>query len=265
MSQRLPLLAPRVPRPRLCVWEITRACNGLCIHCGSSAGKPRDNELSTAEALALIDQLALLGCQTVTFSGGEPLMREDWPVLVRRVRERGLRAELMSNGMLVSAQLDAIVDAGFASVSLSMDGPAEIHDALRGVRGNHARMLAGARALSERGMRVGAVTQVGRLNVRHLDAINEMLVEAGFQGWLVQLTLTYGRAAEHGERLALDPEELPLLEAELLRVIERSPLRIQAADTIGYFSAAEPRLRASADCGSGFWGSCQLLRKVALS
>ncbi|MDZ5649675.1 hypothetical protein ULB03_21450 [Nitrospirillum sp. BR 11828] len=52
------------------VWEITLACNLKCQHCGSRAGRPRADELTTAEALDLVDQLAALGTREMTLIGG---------------------------------------------------------------------------------------------------------------------------------------------------------------------------------------------------
>ena len=60
------------------VWEITLSCNIHCLHCGSNADiNKRPKELSTDEALNLIEQLADLGCSRVVLSGGEPFMRKD--------------------------------------------------------------------------------------------------------------------------------------------------------------------------------------------
>ncbi|MEA1674931.1 radical SAM protein [Nitrospirillum sp. BR 11163] len=55
------------------VWEITLACNLKCQHCGSRAGRPRADELTTAEALDLVDQLAALGTREMTLIGGRPI------------------------------------------------------------------------------------------------------------------------------------------------------------------------------------------------
>jgi MoaA/NifB/PqqE/SkfB family radical SAM enzyme len=231
-SGRLEGIFPRRPFPQVCVWEVTLACNARCAHCGSRAGPPREGELSTQEACVLVGELAELGCECVTLSGGEPLLRADWSELAAVIRTRGMQTELITNGLLCRDQSEAIARAGFRSVSFSIDGPSKVHDALRCVPNCLDRVLSGAEALSTRGVRIGAVTQVNRLNLHELEETHEMLVENHFEGWQVQLTVPYGRAADQ-PGLCLRPEDLPELEAILLRIIARTPLFVQAADTIG--------------------------------
>jgi radical SAM protein with 4Fe4S-binding SPASM domain len=242
--------------PRICVWELTLACDAACVHCGSSAGVARHRELDTSEGLQLIDDLGRLGCESVTFSGGEPLLRSDWPVLARAVREQNMRVEMISNGLGVGKQAAAIADAGLFAVTLSVDGPREIHDALRGVPGALDRLLAGAKALVERGVRIAAVTQVNQRNLEELRAIRKLLVEAGFQGWQLQLTLPYGRAERRAHGLCLAPEQLPELEAELVALRSQSDFFIQAADNIGYMSQREPLIRTAPGQPTQFWVGC---------
>ncbi|MBW2261043.1 MAG: radical SAM protein [Deltaproteobacteria bacterium] len=242
------------PRPLICVWEITLACTCRCTHCGSSAGDPRERELTTAEALDLIDALSALKCRTVTLSGGEPLLRSDWPELARRITGSGMDAELMTNGLAVLDQADAIADAGFRGVSFSVDGPAAVHDRLRRSPGGLDRLLEGAAELHRRGVRTGAVTQVGRFNLHLLEETHALVVESGFEGWLVQLTLPHGRAASE---LCLTPAQLPELEQTLVRLADRGQILVQTADTIGYMSRSEPRLRRSGHGRLGVWGGCQ--------
>ena len=67
--------------PKYAVWELTFACNMRCRHCGSGAGGVRNRrhgELSTERALELCDELAALGNERITLSGGELLLRRDW-------------------------------------------------------------------------------------------------------------------------------------------------------------------------------------------
>ena len=54
------------------IWETTLKCNLKCSHCGSAAGNPRPNELTTEEALKLVEDLAELKTQDVCLMGGEP-------------------------------------------------------------------------------------------------------------------------------------------------------------------------------------------------
>ncbi len=244
-------------RPRCCVFELTLACNARCTHCGSSAGEPRDDELSSTEALDVIEQLAGLGCESVTLSGGEPLLRKDWPELAGAVRRLGMRADLITNGLMVPELVKAIAEAQFSSVTFSVDGPTEVHERLRNVSGGLCRLLKGARALAGHGVRVGAVTQVNKLNLDRLDDTHEILTANGFEAWQVQLTVPQGRAAEAGSGLCLAPRELPRLEAKLLELFAATPLLMQPADNIGYMSRNEPRFRAGNYAKSQVWTGCK--------
>ncbi|MGA9654682.1 MAG: radical SAM protein, partial [Polyangia bacterium] len=129
--------------PRICVWEVTLACNAACVHCGSWAGPARPDELSTDEALAACAAMAELGVREVTLSGGEPLLRADWPEIVSALRGHGLVVEMISNGLGLDATKAArIAQSGIRSVSLSVDGDAPVHDRLRGVPGAFGRVMA---------------------------------------------------------------------------------------------------------------------------
>jgi len=248
-------MAPERYVPRACVWEITLACNARCLHCGSDAGQTREKELTTGEALDLIEQLSALGCRSVTLSGGEPLLRNDWPELVRAIDEGGMRAELITNGLSMERDAAYIVEAGFWSVTFSGDGPKDVHDALRGTPGALERLLAGAEALATQGVRIGAATQVNRRNVDHLDETMDLLRDHGFLGWQVQLTMPHGRAAELGDSLCLGATDLPGLEATILRLKTSDDGFLQVADNIGYMSRNEPMLRAGSPIR--YWSGCQ--------
>jgi len=243
--------------PRSCVWEVTLACDSRCMHCGSAAGHARSDELGTDEGLGLIKELGKLGCESVTLSGGEPLTRPDWPILAGAIAEQGMRLELISNGLRAEAQVDQLVAADFFGITFSVDGPHRIHDRLRGVPGAFERLLKAAVRLRSRNQRVGAVTQVNRLNLHHLSEIHRLLVEHGFSGWQVQLTIPNGRARERSDELCLLPEALPELEAELVRLSRQGPLFVQAADNIGYMSPCEPILRGGGRGSGGFFHGCQ--------
>ncbi len=87
--------------PAVAVWETTLACNLRCLHCGSRAGRPRQRELDTGESLGLIRDLAGLGCRWICLSGGEPLLRPDWPRLVEEIARCGMIPSMITNGPCV--------------------------------------------------------------------------------------------------------------------------------------------------------------------
>ncbi len=244
-------------RPRSCVWELTLACNARCVHCGSSAGAVRENELTTDEALALVDDLRDLDCESITFSGGEPLLRNDWVILGKAVRESGMRLEMITNGLEVENQAELIADAGFFAMTFSIDGDEETHDELRGVPGGLSRLLNGSRAIKERGVLIGAVTQVNRQNINLLDDIHRLLVDNDFDGWQVQLTMPQGEAAADDGAICISPEDLVEVDKTLVRLKNKSDFFIQAADNIGYMSHHEPLLRSGMRGEEKFFGGCQ--------
>jgi len=243
--------------PHFCIWELTLRCNARCLHCGSAAGSARKNELSTEEALELISQLSDAGVRSITFSGGEPLLRNDWPILARAAAGRGIRIELISNGLLAAELADAIADAGFSGVTFSVDGTPDTHDRLRGKKGALAQLMKGAAALKQRGVKVGAATQINRQNERELSDIHQALREANFDGWQLQLTMPMGMAQHNADTLCLAPEALKAVETRILQIKAHSTLFIQVADNFGYMGRHEPRLRSGSPERQQFFSGCQ--------
>ena len=72
--------------PICLTWELTYGCNLACVHCLSSSGRRDPDELSTAEAERLIDELAAMQVFYVNIGGGEPLVRRSLRVLAPRSR-----------------------------------------------------------------------------------------------------------------------------------------------------------------------------------
>ncbi|MGD9096805.1 MAG: radical SAM protein, partial [Desulfobacterales bacterium] len=88
------------------VWNMTRRCNLKCVHCYAQAkDQAFDNELTTAEGKALIDDLARFGSPVMLFSGGEPLMRPDLPEMAEYAVSKGMRAVISTNGTLITRDM----------------------------------------------------------------------------------------------------------------------------------------------------------------
>ena len=75
----------------------------------------------------------------------------------------------------------AAKDAGVQSVSVSIDGRQETHDAVRGVKGSHRAAFEAMANLREVGLQVAANTQIGRYNLREIPEVFDDLVAAGIR------------------------------------------------------------------------------------
>jgi len=163
--------------PVVVVWNATARCNLACIHCYSSSGREADDgELTTAEGLALIDDLAAFGVQVLLLSGGEPLMRPDWTDLIAHARERGLRVSLSTNGTLLDAgAARRLKDLGITYAGISLDGMKPTHDRFRGRAGAFESALAGVRAGRAAGLKVGLRYTLTRHNAADVPALFDLI------------------------------------------------------------------------------------------
>ncbi|HEY3418182.1 MAG TPA: 12,18-didecarboxysiroheme deacetylase [Armatimonadota bacterium] len=180
-SQDLPshLLQFSQDKKPVVVWNVGRRCNLRCVHCyAHSRDEEYTGELTHAEGLRLIDDLAAFGAPVLLFSGGEPLMRPDILELIAYARERGMRAVISTNGTLITPDLAGkLKEFGLSYVGISLDGLEETNDKFRGVKGAFQQALAGIRHCQQVGIKVGLRFTMNRRNVQDLDGIFDLLYE----------------------------------------------------------------------------------------
>ena len=110
-SSRRPILVHIIP---------TRRCNLSCTYCNEydDFSKP----VPTAEMLHRVDRLAELGALSVHLSGGEPLLHPDVDEIVRRIREHGMSAGVLTNGYLLNTErIKRLNAAGLDYLQISID------------------------------------------------------------------------------------------------------------------------------------------------
>ena len=89
--------------------ELTERCNNNCIHCcinlpvADSHAKTR--EMSTSQVKEILTEAASLGCLIVRFTGGEPLIREDFEELYLFARRLGLKVMVFTNATLITTSI----------------------------------------------------------------------------------------------------------------------------------------------------------------
>lgn len=161
------------------VWNTTRACNLNCIHCYARAvHQPNEGELSTEQGLALLDDLAAFDVPVVLLSGGEPLLRPDVTKLARHAVNRGIRAVISTNGILIDEKKAMLLkDAGVSYVGISLDGLEQVNDQFRGMTGSFKMALNGIRNCQKAKLKVGLRFTVNKLNVHEVPGIFDLLEE----------------------------------------------------------------------------------------
>ena len=246
------------PIPLECVWELTLRCNLRCIHCGSAAGCSRASELSTEEALALVNQLADEGCRVVGLSGGEPLLRPDWDAVARECTRRSMEARLLTNGWLFDREIARrAVDAGVSSVSFSIDGDEATHDFLRAAPGSYRRIMKGIEAAFEENLPPVIITQCNKYNLCQLGRIHARLAAMGIRSWQIQMTHAWGRAASD---MQLRPEDAWRVHDFVVEKKARGSYpQVFAGDDVGYYTEHERLIRDVNQLGNkgpGFWLGC---------
>ena len=193
-------------------WNLTDRCNLSCTHCYNKSGLGRTTvgELTTEEALRVIDDLADMGIPLLLFSGGEPLMREDIWDLARHAKSRGLKMALSTNGTLITPDVAGrIKECGIEYAGISLDGArAETHDRFRNLPGAFEQTLAAFAACREAGLRCGVRVTLTKENCHELEALVDLALSLGASRFCLYWLVPTGRGIDSYARLQLDKNEV---------------------------------------------------------
>jgi AdoMet-dependent heme synthase len=184
--------------PFLVIWETTQACDLACVHCRAEARPCRDlEELSTVEAMLLMNAVRGFGRPLFVLTGGDPFKRPDLLDIVEHGAQIGLRMGLTPSAtpLVTSEALRKLRDAGLSRLAISIDGPtAEIHDRFRGMPGSFERSLEILEAARELGLSTQVNTTVTRSSARDFDAMAKLVEGLGIALWSVFFLVPTGRA-----------------------------------------------------------------------
>lgn len=165
------LLAKKLTKgraPLVVVLNTTFRCNLRCGYCYGKFYERRDKDFTTEELLGLIGDLAAMGMRSITLGGGEPLLRGDIGLLIRRIKSLGVECGMNTNGILIGRKTEELRPIDMVTVSL--DGPKEANDANRG-QGSFDKIVAGIDAALDAGIKVHTTTVITRHNTGCVDWI----------------------------------------------------------------------------------------------
>jgi radical SAM protein with 4Fe4S-binding SPASM domain len=172
------------------VWEFTLKCNLRCSHCGSSAGIPRKDELTTKECYGLCEELSELGCEDVSLMGGEPFLRNDWISVGECIKDLGMNLNFVSNGTILDKYINNIYQLKPKVVGISIDGTKEIHESIRG-KGTFEKAIKSIDLLRDKGIQTTVITTVSKLNFKDLPKLKDLFLKKNIN-WQIQIAMPFG-------------------------------------------------------------------------
>jgi radical SAM protein with 4Fe4S-binding SPASM domain len=223
------------------VFELTLKCNARCIHCGSTAGSARENNLSYEEAVSAVKQLAEQGCKVLSLIGGEYFLYPQWRELLQEARATGMEVTIITNGALLNEEkVDFLKDVGLARLGFSIDGGnALTHNKIRQVENCFQKAFQMADYGIQKGLSIAAVTTLHKLNITELKQLRQLLLEHKFSLWQLQHASLFGRMKQE---LALNDFEYyvsGIFIAQTRRMYEKQ-MHIRGMHCMGYYSKVIP-------------------------
>jgi mycofactocin radical SAM maturase len=239
--------------PICLTWELTYACNLACVHCLSSSGRRDPRELSTAEALSLIDELRDLQVFYVNLGGGEPMIRRDFFTIIGHALDSGIGVKFSTNGTFIdAASARRLAAMDYLDIQISIDGvDAATNDAVRGP-GTFDTARRAMDLLSDAGFGPFKVSVVvTRHNVDQLDALKALADGYGAQLRVTRLRPS-GRGADSWRELHPTNEQQRQIYRWLVDHTDpASPRPVLTGDSFFHLNALGAPIPGLNLCGAG--------------
>ncbi len=196
--------------------ELTLRCNEHCLHCGSWCGDVKSEELSVEQYRTFLEQLKedmTVDGKMLCITGGEPLLRKEFFEIMEIADKLGFKWGMTSNATLINDEVARdLRRVGMGTISVSIDGLEETHDAFRQTPGGYKKAMNGIESLLKIGgfQAVQVTTVVTHQNIGQLDELFKIFNEMDIDSWRVINMEPMGRAKNHPE-LILTPEDYQTL------------------------------------------------------
>jgi MoaA/NifB/PqqE/SkfB family radical SAM enzyme len=222
------------------VLRLTMRCDMACPHCLSMWGAGRA-ELLTENWLLLMMQFPSIGARKVLLTGGEPLLRTDIVRLVDALATAGLIVDLNSNlQRMTRALMQDLKGAGLSEISVSLEGPEDVHDSVRGRPGAYGKLIEAMGWAEEAGIGIDAACCLTQQNCGAILDLIDLVGSLPIRSLTFSRLLPIGHG--HAARQALTQEQLGQC-YRLIRGEAGKSIPIRATGLLG-----APR---QSDCGRG--------------
>jgi radical SAM protein with 4Fe4S-binding SPASM domain len=242
-------------------WHLTERCNLRCTHCYQTGGKIE--ELSLAEIRKVMDEIIdMLKAWSVMYqlefspsmniTGGEPFLRKDLFEILEEMSTAGFAIFLLTNGTLIDEEkTEDLARLGINGVQVSIEGPEEIHDSIRG-SGSFAASCKGISHLVKAGLRVTLNATLSEINAEKFQDMVDIAIALGVQRLGFSRLVPSGRGLDLVNRM-IDREGVGKI-YESIFGLDTGTLKIVTGDPVA--SQMRNGLEIVDDCGSIATGGC---------
>jgi radical SAM protein with 4Fe4S-binding SPASM domain len=200
--------------------ELTERCNLACQMCyinqPANSREAAARELTLSQIKEILDQLSNAGCLSLLLTGGEVLLRPDFPDIWRYAKRKGLLLTLFTNGTLLTPRIaDFLAEWRPTTMEITLYGATqETYEQVTQVPGSYARCVRGIELALERGLSLNLKSLVVQANRHEIDAMQQMATAFGvpyrFDGVLLPRLNGGGMAPDQ----RLSPAQLVALDSE---------------------------------------------------
>lgn len=189
---------------------LTFRCQNNCIHC-YSGGPHETPELTAAQWKEVIDTLSQIGIFILTFTGGEPTLREDLPELLLYAQNKGMVTGLVTNGRRLKdkAYVETLEKAGldFVQITLESHKP-KVHDFMTGAKGSWKESVAGIKNAVKTQIYVTTNTTLSKYNAPDFLETIDFLKKLDIAAFGCNSLIYSGKASAISEEFAMPLERL---------------------------------------------------------
>lgn len=209
----IPFGSAEIRYPVLGEIALTYRCNNKCKFCYAYSPYRESKEMSTDEVERIMDIIVKdAHVPSLSFTGGEPTLRDDLFELISYGRKRGLRMNLITNGRKCaeSSFVNRLVEAGLNSAQVSIEGPnARVHDSIAASEGAFDETVRGIKNLKKSGIYTHCNSTICKMNVDSLmELVDFHADELGLTYFSMNMVIYTGTAAKLRDELMISYSEI---------------------------------------------------------
>jgi MoaA/NifB/PqqE/SkfB family radical SAM enzyme len=200
-------------RPQHAQWMITRKCNYRCRGC--NVWKEQDQrELSTEEIKRGLNIIKDLGVVEIVLSGGNPLLREDAPEIIKHASNLFITT-VYDNGSMATKRMEALRNVDFLAISIDSLDEAK-NDYIKAVPGSWKRAKEAVETLHNEGINVAVTPTISQLNLYEIVDITNYFTQKGIPVWYCLYSFDQSKDANQLFRIGKVDDEFIIRDKEAM-------------------------------------------------